>query len=275
MRYLFANWNNVKRQIANKHVVLLLDYDGTITPIVETPDRARIPKQIKHLLEALSMDPRCTLAIISGRGLKDVKKKVGLRSIIYSGNHGLQIQGPNIRFEAPVAPGYKTILQKIKSELKQILSPVKGILLEDKGLCLSLHYRLTDKKEVPSVRETFYQVVLPYLRLGKIKTETGKKVLEVRPAVEWSKGKAVLWLLSKQKSHLRGRPILPIYIGDDVADEEAFKALKNKGLTIFVGKPKKSHAKYYLKNTREVSKFLIRLNAIPIPRKFKIFLDRI
>jgi trehalose-phosphatase len=99
--------------------------------------------------------------------------------------------------------------------------------------------------------------------------------LEVRPAVEWSKGKAALWLLSKQKSHLRGRPILPIYIGDDVADEEAFKALKNKGLTIFVGKPKKSHAKYYLKNTREVSKFLIRLNAILIPRKFKIFLDRI
>jgi trehalose-phosphatase len=275
MKYLFAYWNSIRRRIAGKYVVLLLDYDGTLTPIVETPDRARISKQIKQLLKALSMNPRCTLAIISGRCLKDIKKKVGLRSIIYSGNHGLEIQGPDIRFEAPVAPGYKTILQKIKSELKQILFPVKGILLEDKGLCLSLHYRLTDKKEVPFVRETFYQVVLPYLRLGKIKTETGKKVLEVRPAVEWSKGKAVLWLLSKRKSRLRGRPILPIYIGDDITDEDAFKALKNKGLTIFVGKPKRSHAKYYLKNTRDVSRFLIRLNAILIPRKFKIFLDRI
>jgi len=262
MKYLFAYWKDVKRQIANKHVVLLLDYDGTITPIVETPDRARIPKQIKRLLKALSANPRFTLAIISGRGLKDVKKRVGLKSIIYSGNHGLQIQGPNIRFEVETSPDYKTILQKIKSELKQILSPVKGILLEDKGLCLSLHYRLTDKKEVPFVRETFYQVVLPYLRLGKIKTEIGKKVLEVRPAVEWSKGKAVLCLLSKRKSRLRGRPILPIYIGDDITDEDAFKVLKNKGLTIFVGNPKKSHAKYYLKNTREVSKFLKRLCGI-------------
>jgi trehalose-phosphatase len=271
MRYLFANWNNVKRQIASKHVVLLLDYDGTLIPIVETPDRARISKQIKQLLKALSTNPRCTLAIISGRGLKDVKKKVGLKSIIYSGNHGLQIQGPNIRFEAEASPGYKTILQKIKSELKQILSPVKGVLLEDKGLCLSLHYRLTDKKEVSFVRETFYQVVLPYLRLGQIKTEIGKKVLEVRPAVEWNKGKAVLWLLSRQKLFLCDEPIIPIHIGDDVTDEDAFEALKNEGLTIFVGSPKKSHAEYYLKNTREVSRFLKWLNALPLPKNFRDF----
>jgi trehalose-phosphatase len=262
MRYLFANWNNVKRRIASKHVVLLLDYDGTLTPIVETPDRARIPEQTKQLLKALSANPGCTLTIISGRRLKDIKKKVGLRNVVYSGNHGLQIEGPNIRFEVPVSPDCKTILQKIKNELKQMLSPVKGILLEDKGLSLALHYQLTNKKEVPFIRETFHRVALPYLRLGKIKTETGKKVFEIRPATEWDKGKAVLWLLSKQKSHPCGSPILPVYVGDDATDENAFRALKNKGLTIFVGNPKKSYAKYYLKNTKEVFKFLKGLNAL-------------
>ncbi len=262
MKYLFAHWNSVRRRISGKYAALLLDYDGTLTPIVKTPDRARIPEQIKQLLKALSANPGCTLTIISGRCLKDIKKKVGLRNVVYSGNHGLQIEGPNIRFEAPVTPDYKTILQKIKNELKQMLSPVRGILLEDKGLSLALHYRLTNKKEVPFVRRAFYQVVLPYLRLGKIKTETGKKVFEIRPATEWDKGKAVLWVLSKQKSHSRAKPILPIYVGDDATDENAFRALKNKGLTIFVGNPKKSYAKYYLRNTKEVSKFLKWLNTL-------------
>jgi trehalose-phosphatase len=262
MKYLFAHWNSVRRRIGGKYVALLLDYDGTLTPIVETPDRARIPEQTRQLLKALSANSGCTLTIISGRCLKDIKKKVGLRNVVYSGNHGLQIEGPNIRFEAPVAPNYKTVLQKIKSELKRMLPPVKGVLLEDKGLSLALHYRLTNKKEVPFVRRTFYQVALPCLRLGKIKTETGKKVFEIRPATEWDKGKAVLWLLSKQKSHPCGSPILPIYVGDDATDENAFRALKNKGLTIFVGNPKKSYAKYYLKNTKEVFKFLKGLNAL-------------
>jgi trehalose-phosphatase len=265
MKYFFAYQNSIRRQIASKHIVLLLDYDGTLTPIVETPDRARIPRQNKRLLKELSTNPRCTLAIISGRGLKDIKKKVGLRNIIYSGNHGLQIEGPNIRFEAPVSPGYRTILQKIKSELRRRLSHIKGILLEDKGLSLALHYRLANKKEVPFVGETFYEVALPYLRLGKIKTETGKKVFEVRPPIEWNKGNAILWLLNKHKSALRHKPIMPVYIGDDVTDEDAFRVLKNKGLTVFVGNPQKSDAKYYLKNTKEVSKFLKWLNALTIP----------
>ena len=262
MKYLFAHWNSITRRIAGRYAVLFLDYDGTLTPIVKTPDRARIPEQIKQLLKALSANSGCTLTIISGRCLKDIKKKVGLKNIIYSGNHGLEIQGPNIRFEAPVAQGYKTILRKIKNRLKDKLSTIEGILLEDKGLSLSLHYRLTSKKDVPFVKETFYQAALSYLRLGKIKTETGKKVFEIRPAAEWDKGKAVLWLLSKLKSRSCAKPILPIYVGDDATDENAFRALKNKGLTIFVGNPKKSYAKYYLRNTPEVSKFLKWLNTL-------------
>jgi trehalose-phosphatase len=262
MKYLFAHCSTIRRRIAGRYAALFLDFDGTLTPIVETPAKARVPEQTRQLLKALSANPGCTLTIISGRRLKDIKKKVGLKNIIYSGNHGLEIQGPNIRFEAPVSPDYKTILQKIKSKVEQMLSSIKGILLEDKGLSLALHYRLVNKKKVPFVRRTFYQVALPYLRRGRIKTETGKKVFEIRPAAEWDKGKAVLWLLSRQKSRCRAKPVLPIYVGDDVTDENAFRALKNKGLTIFVGKPKKSYAKYYLRNTKEVSKFLKWLNTL-------------
>lgn len=265
MRYLFPRWDNIKKDITGKFVLLFLDYDGTLTPIVRGPDKALISKQARELLKKLSAHPRCMIAVVTGRVAKDIKGKIGIRNIIYASNHGLQIEGPNIRFEAPLTPDYKTILQKIKNELKQMLSPVKGILLEDKGLSLALHYRLTNKKEVPFIRETFHRVALPYLRLGKIKTEIGKKVFEVKPATEWEKGKAVLWLLSKQKPLLCAKPILPIYVGDDVTDEDAFRALKYKGLTVFVGRPKRSYAKYYLKNTGEVSEFLKRLCSILSP----------
>jgi trehalose 6-phosphate phosphatase len=83
----------------------------------------------------------------------------------------------------------------------------------------------------------------------------GKKVLEVCPPVNWDKGKAVLWLLHNM-SFSENTPVLPIYIGDDITDEDAFKLLKGSGLTVFVGKPKKSNAEYYIKDTNEVLSFL-------------------
>ena len=258
MKHAIAHWDNFQKQIADKYVMLFLDYDGTLTPIVESPAKALISKQTKHLLKRLSANYRCKLAIISGRALQDIKKKIGVRNIIYSGNHGLEIEGPSIRFEVPVSFNYKTIIKQIKKELNKRLSPINGVLLEDKGFSLSLHYRLVDKERIPFVKTTFNEVVSPYLN-NKIKTKTGKKVLEVRPPVEWDKGKVALWLLDKQRYILCGKSVMPIYIGDDVTDEDAFRALKNKSLTVFVGNPKKSHAKYYLKNTKEVFEFLKRL----------------
>lgn len=262
MKHAFSHWEEFQKQLSDKYVMLFLDYDGTLTPIVESPDRAILQEQIRTVLKRLSCNSRCKLAIISGRTLKDIKKRVGIRNIIYSGNHGLEIEGPSIRFEVPVSFNYKTIIKQIKKELNKRLSPIKGILLEDKGLSLSLHYRLVGKKRIRFIKTIFDEIVAPYRARNKIEIENGKKVLEVIPPVRWNKGKVVLWLLSKQKLVLCGKPILPIYIGDDVTDEDAFRALKNKGLTIFVGKPKKSHAKYYLKNIIEVSEFIKGLNCI-------------
>jgi trehalose-phosphatase len=81
-------------------------------------------------------------------------------------------------------------------------------------------------------------------------------VLEVRPPVDWDKGKVVMWLLARQQFASEGKQVLPVYIGDDLTDEDAFKAIKNKGITIFVGEPKVSHAQYYLKNVNEVAEFI-------------------
>ena len=96
MEYLFSHWNKLKNRLSDKSILLFFDYDGTLTPIVDYPDKAIISEEVRNLLKDLSARPRCHIGIISGRTLNDVKKMVGLESIIYVGNHGLEIEGPKI-----------------------------------------------------------------------------------------------------------------------------------------------------------------------------------
>lgn len=256
MHYLFARLDEIKKTIKGKVIIIFLDYDGTLTPIVKNPEAAVIAAGKKELLRKLSKNKMCKVAVISGRSLADIKNKIGLSNIIYSGNHGLEISGPKFKFKVPVSREYKVILREIKNQLKKKFSFVRGILLEDKGLCLALHYRLVNKNQIPLVESGFKEVTSPYLLKHKIEIKPGKMVFDIKPALRWDKGKAVLQLLSRQKAFLRGKAILPIYIGDDKTDEDAFRVLRNNSLTIFVGKPKKSYAGFYLKNTNEVFKLL-------------------
>lgn len=235
---------------------MFLDCDGTLAPIVDTPDEAVIPQKTKSLLGLLSQKNNCSIAIISGRGLGDIKRIIGLKNVIYSGNHGFQIEGPGIKRELAVPRGYKKILQGIKVQLKKNLPGVKGVFVEDKKLSLVLHFRLAGKRQLPFIKDAFRKSTILYLAKNKIKISLGKKILEVRPPVLWDKGKIVSWLLTRQALMLKNNNILPIYIGDDLTDEDAFKALKGKGLAIFVGKPANSKADYYLNNTKEVTEFL-------------------
>lgn len=235
---------------------MFLDCDGTLTPIVNTPNKVIISQKTRRLLDLLSRKKNCGIAIISGRSLDDIKKRVGLNNIIYSGNHGFQIEGPKIKHELAVPLGYKKVLQCIKAQLKEKLCGVKGVFVEDKKLSLALHFRLADKRQLTFIKTVFHESIILYLVKNKIKIRPGKKILEVIPPVHWDKGRIVLWLLARQVFALKKKNILPIYIGDDVTDEDAFKALKNKGLTVFVGETGNSKADYYLKDTKEVTKFL-------------------
>ncbi len=256
MRYIFNDLEKIKIDLEGKYLFLFLDCDGTLTPIVDTPDKAVISQETKKLLDSLAQKKNCRVAIISGRALVDIKERVGLKNIIYSGNHGFEIEGPKIKYELVLPVGYKKILQRIKVKLKEKLSGIKGAFVEDKNLSLALHFRLVDKEQRASVKTIFHETTIVYLVKNKIRIKPGKKVLEVRPPLPWDKGKVVLWLLARQEALLKSQKIIPIYIGDDLTDEDAFKALKNRGLTIFVGNTDSSQAKYYVKDVKEVHDFL-------------------
>lgn len=248
MKYLFDKLNEIKARLGDK-LFLLLDYDGTLTPIVKKPEFAVLHKPMKASLTKL-----CTkhpVAIISGRALEDVKKLVGIKDIYYAGNHGFEISNDK-SFVLPKALATKPLIGKLCSELEAQLR-VKGALVENKGLTASLHFRLVAQKDLPKLRKIFSRVAEPWIQAGKIRITLGKKVFELRPNLDWDKGKAVEWVIKVMKK----QEFLPIYVGDDLTDEDAFLALRKNGVTVLVTeRAKRSYAKYWVKNVNEVAKFL-------------------
>jgi trehalose-phosphatase len=264
MKYALKELDALKKALEGKRVYLFLDYDGTLAPIAAKPALAAVPRKTMNVLEELAKNRNFQVAVISGRSLKDIKERLGLRNIIYSGNHGLEAQGPDLRFSAPVTLRYKKILGRIKNDLRLNLSRIPGVLLEDKGLSLSLHFRQAAGGDIPAVKAAFHETVKLYKERNKVKLREGKRVLEVLPPVEWDKGKVVLLLLRTARRQLLKKQdgIVPVYIGDDRTDEDAFKALGPRGVTIFVGRPKRSRARYYVKGPAEAAKLLDRLAAL-------------
>ncbi|MDD4183109.1 MAG: trehalose-phosphatase [Candidatus Omnitrophica bacterium] len=256
MRYLFSNLSEIEKIISNSTIFLLLDYDGTLTRIRKAPEKALINPRTKNLLNDISKNGKIKLAVISGRALPDIKSKISLSNIIYSGNHGLEISGPKIKFKMFVPKESRKTIGDVRRQLKRKFSSINGVIIEDKGFGVALHFRQVYKRQIPSVKAIFNRITGPYLSGNKIMIKPGKMVFDVRPAISWDKGKAVLMLLKLKKRLCGKKTILPVYIGDDKTDEDAFSALKSKGITVFVGKKKKTNAKYYLNNTGEVLKFL-------------------
>lgn len=259
MEHLFESWDKLKDKIRESYLFLFLDYDGTLSPIVNTPDKAVIPSAVKNLLRAISQNPKCKIAIISGRSLADIRKRVGIKEIVYSGNHGLELKGPKIKYNQTVSADYKKVLSKIRAELESKLKGIDGAIIEDKGLALAVHFRLAKKQDADLIKALFREVALIPSVAKKIKIRCGKKVLEAGLPIEWDKGKIVLWLLSRQKFIMNDKHVTAIYIGDDTTDEDAFRALKKDGITVFVGGHKPSAAQYYLNNSQEVYDFLGRI----------------
>ena len=253
MKYLFENIQTVDALLnAREKTILLTDFDGTLTPIQKHPDLAALSEEVLQLLVKLSSTKAVSLGIITGRSLKQIKKLVQIRGILYVANHGIEMEGPGIRSTCPEAKKARSTLWHIYMKLFKSLRHIKGIYVEDKGLSISLHYRAVKKRgDANEVSRTLHAITRPFLERKMILLSEGKMVYEIRPPVKWNKATAVQWLLTDYFPLQFNGDVLIIYLGDDKADIEVFDSLSGKGLTIFVGNPlDTSTAEYYVHSRR-------------------------
>lgn len=244
--------------LEGRRLAVFLDYDGTLTPIVDRPELAVLSDDARQAVRELAA--RLPVAVISGRDRADVERLVGVEGLIYAGSHGFDIHAPGLGTFAPEVIGNVVpLIDRAEAELHARLDAIPGALVERKRFTIAAHYRLVEPAEAPRVAEAVLAVLggLPALR-----AKPGKKVFELQPAVDWHKGKAVLWLLSRLG--LNSGDIVPLFIGDDVTDEDAFHSLLGRGVGIVVADPvgepdRTSFAVYRLDDPGQVIELLRRL----------------
>jgi trehalose-phosphatase len=247
---LFEDIHEVEHRLqVATHVLLCLDYDGTLTHFAATPLGAHLSPQMERILLLLAEHEDVTLAIVSGRDRTDLQGRIGLPGVLYAGNHGLEISGPGLLFVEPTAAEQSGPLHDLADQIAARLQPITGALVEYKGLTLSVHYRQVHQEQWEEVRKQVHGALAgaahPFV------LNTGEKVFEIRPRVYWNKANAVLWI--KEKIGKPGTAV--IYIGDDTTDEDAFVGLPD-AITVRVGHPPATAARYHLECSTEVRKFL-------------------
>ena len=248
---LFDHLDRLTQELDAKSLFLCLDYDGTLVPIAARPDAARISAEGRDRLQTLA--GLVPVAIVSGRSLSEIQRMVGIQDIIYAGNHGLEIASKDFQFSAPTSRKWREVLAEIATLLDPLTAGVEGVFFEDKGVTASFHYRLVPREQVAEVQGRFWEVLKSYVDGGQVKVTCGKEVLEVRPPIDWDKGKALEYLLARPG--LSGK--FTLYIGDDETDEDAFRVLRESGAGIGVGPAREQGAaRYLLDHPGEVSRFL-------------------
>lgn len=254
---LFPHLSTIRERIDSaEHVLLGLDYDGTLTPIVDDPRRAALPPETREVLGILAGRPAISVAIISGRALDDLRTCVAVENLIYSGNHGFDISGPGLRFVEATAVAEQEGLSELAQTLAVRLQSIAGVIVENKTLSISIHFRCVAAHQLQSLRRILEDTVAE----GKhrLRLTQGHKVIEIRPLVDWHKGQALRWI----QDQLGQREALVLYVGDDETDEDAFYTLQD-AITIKVGDPSDTSANYHLESPDNVREFLCWLERVP------------
>ena len=250
--------DELSRRFGGRLPAVFLDYDGTLTPIVDRPEDAVISESMRAAVRRLAQ--RCPVCVVSGRDRRVVQDLMGVDDLIVAGSHGFDIWSPTegtLQHEA--GGGFEELIERVTERVREKADPIEGSLVEPKKASVALHYRLVADADRPAIAAIVDRVLAKHP--GELKVTPGKMVYEIQPKLEWDKGKAVLYLL--EALGLDGDDVVALYLGDDVTDEDAFQALSGKGIGIFVGQAgdpevggRGTSAAFVLDSIEEVERFL-------------------
>jgi trehalose 6-phosphate phosphatase len=249
---------DLTRRLADSRPAIFLDYDGTLTPIVERPEDAVISPRMREVVSALAT--RRPVCVVSGRDRPVVQELMGISNLVVAGSHGFDIWSPEQgTIEHEAASGFEDLLAGVTARLQEELSGIQGAVVEPKRASVAAHYRLVAPDQRPDIKQAVERILAE--NPEDLKVTPGKMVYELQPKLDWDKGRAVLHLIAALG--LDREDDLPIYLGDDITDEHAFEALSGRGIGIFVGDPedpevanRTTAADFRLGSIEEVEQFL-------------------
>jgi trehalose 6-phosphate phosphatase len=260
--YLFDYNHKIFEEIdKSDETFLFLDYDGTLVSFKDKPQDVVTPLEVKTVLFNMIQHPKFRVFIVSGRMLRDIKHLLNIKGLSFAALHGLQIELSNgKKYFWEQADNIRNLLEEIKEMTFNVFKNEKRVHIEDKEFTLAFHYRLLPDEDIKETVEKFEKIVNKNDIDNILDLIYGSKVIEIRPK-GWDKGKAVKLILT---NIVKSKNTLPVYIGDDTTDEDAFKQIKKQGITIVVANKinRSTSAEYWLKDTDDVLMFLQSLSKI-------------
>lgn len=220
--------DDVRRRAHGRHLVILLDFDGTLCDFEPDPQAVLFPAALRDVI--IGLQQRATVGVVSGRRLSDVRARVGIEGAVFAGLHGLEIEGLGEQFVHPDVEKARAAVTEVSEGLRALAASLPGAFVEEKGASVALHYRQTDLAGQRVVVESFGTLAAPLIERGLLRLMRGSYVLELLPNIDWNKGHAVQWILDRVEQQ-KG-PAFVVYVGDDVTDQDALKAVQGEGLAI-------------------------------------------
>ena len=221
----------ITRLRGERHLLLLIDFDGTLCEFDPDPDAVHLPDRRRELLLELGNRPDLTLGIVTGRRLEDVRRRTLLGSgTYYAGLHGLQISGPGVTFVHPDVASASHALRKLAYTLALEFEAMPGVFVEDKTYSIVAHFREASALDAARVPEIVQRHAASLFADGTLRSMNGAAVIELLPNIDWNKGNAVAWI-REMVAATHSDPAV-VYIGDDVTDEDGFKVVRSTGLAI-------------------------------------------
>ncbi len=251
----------VEHRLTGRKPAVFLDYDGVLTPIVDRPEDAVMSDDMRMTVRELAT--RCPVCIITGRDRAVAQQLMGVDDLVVAGSHGFDIWTPQ---QGSITDdrvcGYLDLITKVSDRLRDDVGSIPGVRIEPKRASVAVHYRLVAPQDRDRVVNSVQRLLAEHP--DQVALTPGKMVCEIKPNVDWDKGKAVLHLIDVLG--LGGDDVIPLDLGDDITDEDAFHALGDRGIGIFVGRAddpevgdRETAAQFTLGSVDEVQRFLTRL----------------
>lgn len=243
-----------------------LDYDGILSDIVADPDVATLVGGVAAVLQALAQ--QCPVAILSGGDPADIRSRLGLSELWYSGAYGYELIGPDgAAFHHDAAELALPRLAPAAAKLRGDVQDVPGVHVEIWPYAVAVDYRNVARQRLPEVFAVAHRCADHH----GLRVTPGRRVLEFRPDIDWHSGKAMTWIRDRVCSD---GGVLPIYIGADLAEEDAFDCVRYNGIGMVMRKDedgdRPTAAQFACRNIGEVCEFLQRLTDILVRRRSQI-----